>query len=467
MKNSYLYLMILISSSCYFQCSATVIDVPSDYTTIQAAINASSDGDTVLAEPGIYFENINFRGHLIVLTSRYYLNNDTSFICSTIINGSQPPFPDTASCIILNSSEDSTTVIQGFTITGGAGTKWLDVHGAGTYREGGGILTEFSSPVIRYNHIINNIVTNTSGVVSTGGGGMRCGDGHPYIYNNVIAYNQGRYGGGVVYNYCNGAFLKNNLIAYNSGGQSFGGGGVWATGTNNASVIYIHNNSIVNNHVTGTGNYGGRGGGIFVFSISLQTKNNIVWGNTQSAGNCIATFSGGTVTTDYSDIDFTATGNGNINADPLFVDTVLFLLSTNSPCIDGGDTIALDNDLTSSPNIALFPSHGTERNDIGAYGGPLAHVNPLCSLTSAAINENDYCYGISIYPNPADHFISIRSSKEEILKVKVFSMAGETIFCSDYTNGQINIPLMNITDGIYVVEMVLKNKVLAKKIVVN
>src|ERR1041385_8243815 len=37
--------------------------VPSEYSTIQAAVNASSSGDTVLVSPGLYLETIAFSGH--------------------------------------------------------------------------------------------------------------------------------------------------------------------------------------------------------------------------------------------------------------------------------------------------------------------------------------------------------------------------------------------------------------------
>ena len=35
--------------------SQTTLNVPSEYATIQAAINAAQDGDTVLVEDGIYY----------------------------------------------------------------------------------------------------------------------------------------------------------------------------------------------------------------------------------------------------------------------------------------------------------------------------------------------------------------------------------------------------------------------------
>ncbi|NQU34012.1 MAG: hypothetical protein HQ521_12320 [Bacteroidetes bacterium] len=146
--------------------------------------------------------------------------------------------------MIFNSGEDSTAVLQGFTITGGTGTIWNDIHGAGLYREGGGILIELSSPTIKHNILINNIVTNTSGVVSTGGGGIRIGDGNPIINNNLIIYNQARYGAGIVLNFT-ACRINNNVIASNSGGS-----GIWMYGNLGSTPKIIINNTITNNTST-------------------------------------------------------------------------------------------------------------------------------------------------------------------------------------------------------------------------
>ncbi len=52
-----------------FEARATVINVPDDQPTIQAGIEASASGDTVLVQPDTYLENIDFNGKNIVVGS--------------------------------------------------------------------------------------------------------------------------------------------------------------------------------------------------------------------------------------------------------------------------------------------------------------------------------------------------------------------------------------------------------------
>jgi len=59
--------------------------VPVHYSTIQSAIDASSNGDQVFVLPGTYYENINFDGKDIILTS---IDSDNSNVVeSTIVDG--------------------------------------------------------------------------------------------------------------------------------------------------------------------------------------------------------------------------------------------------------------------------------------------------------------------------------------------------------------------------------------------
>ena len=59
--------------------------VPSDYATIQAAINDCNDGDIVNVDPGTYYEQINFNGRNIVVRS--IDPNDPETVAATIITG--------------------------------------------------------------------------------------------------------------------------------------------------------------------------------------------------------------------------------------------------------------------------------------------------------------------------------------------------------------------------------------------
>ena len=63
----FVFIFILLSSFLL----PTIINVPADYTTIQSGINAAADTDTVLVQPGIYVENINYNGKLITVGSLF------------------------------------------------------------------------------------------------------------------------------------------------------------------------------------------------------------------------------------------------------------------------------------------------------------------------------------------------------------------------------------------------------------
>src|SRR6266436_1528190 len=60
--------------------TATTIHVPADQPTIQAAIDAAVNGDTVLVSDGTYKENIDFKGKAITVKS-------VNGFATTIIDG--------------------------------------------------------------------------------------------------------------------------------------------------------------------------------------------------------------------------------------------------------------------------------------------------------------------------------------------------------------------------------------------
>lgn len=341
---------------------AATIAVPSDQPTIQAGINAAADDDTVLVAPGTYFENITFKDKDIVVTSHFALGNDPAYILSTIIDGSTPAHPDTGSCVRIVGYQNRSAVFQGFTLTHGNGTIWVDEHGHGTYREGGGVLCTYSSPTIQYNLITDNEAVDDQGLASAGGGGIRIGDGNPLICNNIITYNRGHYGAGVCLNYSEGE-LRNNVIAYNTGGADYGGSGIWK----NPGHSLVVNNTIVGN-VSTSSNYGG--GGVLVLNGTMDLQNNVIWANEAPLGAQIGLTGGASVVVTYCDVQGGYTGTGNINQDPLFRCEYLYL-GPLSPAIDAGDPDGEYYDPTQPwpPFAAMWPAQGTSVADLGAYGG--------------------------------------------------------------------------------------------------
>lgn len=459
-------LLLIAALIMYISTTHAVLkNVPGNYATIQLAINASSSGDTILVEPGTYMENINFRGRNVVLTSRYYLTGDPSTINATIINGGNPVYYDTMSCVIINNHEDSTAVLQGFTITGGKGTKWQDEHGAGRYREGGGILIQFSSPVIQFNIIKNNQAISTdsvSQIFGCGGGGIRIGDCYARFYNNVISNNTGRYGAGVVLNYT-GCDFRNNIICSNYGSDSYGAGsGLWINSTFTRTKFIINNTIAGNSSINGApGIYGGSGSVI---------KNNIVWANS-SPSNVQITGAGATVT--YCNVQGGYTGSGNLNVVPVFTDSN-YILSVSSPCIDKGDSSTVYNDPVDpvNPPAPLYPSRGTIRNDMGAYGGPLTRI-----LTNLLIGIHQIGTGVpngfnlmQNYPNPFNPSTNIVFSLPQnvFVTLRIYDISGReatTIVNGFKQAGTYNVYFnaSDLSSGVYFYKLSAGEFTLTKK----
>ena len=457
MKKITLTIFLLLCVTTFASASMRV--VPTSYASIQSAINSCINGDTVLVMPGTYYENINFRGKKIVVTSMFYQNNAVSYISSTIINGSTPVYPDTGSCVVFHTGEDSTTVLQGFTITGGTGTKWLDIHGAGVYREGGGVLIELCSPVVKNNIIINNFVMNTTGVTSTGGGGLRIGDSKAIVLNNIVMNNTGHYGAGIVLNYSGGTF-RNNIICFNSQSDSYNAGSAfWSYGSLTGATKVIENNTIIHNSAAaGTG-------GVLCQQTNFVIRNNIIWGNT-SPGNTQILLSGGSVAVTYNDVQNGYTGAGNISAYPIFADTN-YILANTSPCIDAGDSSTVYNDLEDSgnPGYGKFPAKGTIRNDMGAYGGPGSLLLSNSTVINVNNNNNNIPESFRLdqnFPNPFNPNTIIRFNikNSRFISLKVYDILGKEVQTlvndrKDAGTYEVNFNGNNLSSGVYIYALYL------------
>lgn len=274
-------------------CLSDTLLVPSEYSTIQSAIDAAKKFDTVLAAPGTYHENISFLGKKITVKSE-------EGPLATTIDGGQ-----VSTVVRMNSGEKKESVLDGFTITNGSGFK----KSTWTYTVGGGIYVSHKAT------LINNIITENT---ATSGGGINCGNailldnlisnntatevgggivGHDWtqVRNCVITGNKAKKAGGVTVGYAariigntitfnsaeliggglhGGGTVRGNIISYNVAGEM--GGGIYNKFTPYSSS-YSSNMICMNSAAHGGGIYFGSG-------ASATTSNNTCYGNT--AGRC-------------------------------------------------------------------------------------------------------------------------------------------------------------------------------------
>jgi len=242
-----------------------IIHVPADQPTIQAGIDVATGGDTVLVADGNYIENINYWGKAITVASHFLMDEDTNHINNTIINGSQPANPDYGSVVTFIAAEDTSSVLCGFTITGGTGTYFpID-----DFRAGGGIVCYYATATIVHNRIINNECLSDN---EANGGGIYCwneSEGNRIIIeNNLIGGNSCHgtnkaAGGGMAIS--SSARIANNVIenCFVKGENEVAmGGGVYAQSIGDEhDTVLICNNTIQNNIATSI-SANARGGGI-------------------------------------------------------------------------------------------------------------------------------------------------------------------------------------------------------------
>jgi len=118
-----------------------VHEVPVEYPTIQAGIDAALEGDTVLVHDGVYLgdgnRDLDFGGKNIVLMS---VNGPE--VTNIAVQGTEA---ERHRAFIFNNGEDSTSVVMGFEIEGG------------TYNIGGAVLVDNCSPIFEDCFFSDNI----------------------------------------------------------------------------------------------------------------------------------------------------------------------------------------------------------------------------------------------------------------------------------------------------------------------
>jgi hypothetical protein len=383
--------------------ASTTRNVPADFPTIQAAISAAVDGDTVLVAPGTYHERIDFLQKSITVQS-------SAGRASTTIDGG-----GLGVVVKMVTDASDTPTFRGFTVTGGGGSSGndggIDQSGGpaliednlvtgNRFCDGGGIEVDFSSATVRNNTVTNNSQQSCSG--GSGGGGVSIGGaGTVQLIGNVIDGNHhGSWAGGISLFAAGTPTIERNVVTNNGAGS--GGGAMWIVNASNATIrnnLFANNTSpeggaidvgvpsgevgplIANN--TFAGNTATQGAALYVegFPDTTRITNNLITGGgsgaqvfcdglrdpnppTLSFNDVVAT--GGTR---YGGVCPDPTGsNGNISASPSFVDAAggNYHLTSGSAGIDSGTgSGAPPTDIDGDPRPQDGNGDGTAAVDLG------------------------------------------------------------------------------------------------------
>ncbi len=376
--------------------------------TIQAAINATFSGDTVIVENGTYTGTGNadlvFGGRNITVTSQ-------NGAASTIIN-CQGSSSASHRGFYIHQGETS-AVISGLTIENGYVT---NSSGAGIENTNVGVTVQnctltnntaaatgsnaaFGGGIYDYTSTSNSpmIVTNcivTGNAATSNGGGIDMDDrnasGTISVTGCTLTNNSSLFGGGIA-TYGTGANSITGCI-FTSNPASNEGGGIYNQFNNSSSPLTITNCAFTGNTSPfGGGLYNYNGGNSTISMINCTLTGNSATSNgggIYDSGNGAITatndifygdtggeIKGSSIPTTYSDVQGGYTGTGNKNANPLFVSspTNLHLLA-GSPCLSAGTH-------TGAPATTIDGVTRPNPPSIGAYEGIVVASNVSGQVT--------------------------------------------------------------------------------------
>ena len=291
--------------------AAEGIVVPRDYPTIQAAVDAATDGETVTVLPGTYFENVRMNGKNITLQSLD--SSDDTVVSHTIIDAS-----GSGSVIRYDGTENREGVLAGFTLTNGGGLPCVVGNGA--------------KPTVRNNRVEFNESGGLEGFEGTVSMNVvRNNGGHGLAYcsslveHNLICENRDHYGAGLYY--CGGTIRKNIIcdnIAWDYVGvppfPSGRGGGLYEC------KYVIEGNLIYGNRSFESGSALSHCNGIVRNNTVVENDGPQLYACHGTIENCIIVSSYDEPLEGSSDPTYCflapweGSGTGNLTGDPLFVD---------------------------------------------------------------------------------------------------------------------------------------------------
>lgn len=241
------------------------------FRSIQDAIEAADNGDTIEIRPGLYTgpgnRDLDPNGKSIIISS--VDANDPDVVAATQIdpNGAGRGF-------YFHSGEDANCVVRGLTVINGY-----------TGGKGAGIYCYCSSPTVT-----NCIISGNS--AGTHGGGLFCQNSSPLIIGCIISGNTSANDGGGIEHWRGKSVLTNCIISNN---QANGVGG---------GADYFDNNDIMLVNCTFAGNSAGSGGALYSWASDVVVKNSVFWANDAESGPQIALSAAlnSSISISYSDV---------------------------------------------------------------------------------------------------------------------------------------------------------------------
>ncbi|MBZ0265442.1 T9SS type A sorting domain-containing protein, partial [bacterium] len=251
----------------------------------------------------------------------------------------------------------------------------------GLYIDSGDILIE------------NSLIANNT-ARGTAPGGMQGNSG--YAYGGAIDIENGE------------IIIKNSIIGSNIATSSHGtrGSGVHCAN----GVIAMENNTFAYNNTVA----------VYNTNASVRIFNTIIYFNNDNNEQLQGEFS-----VSYSDILGGYEGIGNINMNPVMQQLGDFhIIVEGSPCIDVGNPDPTYND------TCFPPSLGSERNDIGAHGGPggcdWQSLNEVIEIQSQI--PESYIMAQN-YPNPFNSktIIAYHLPASGVVNLTIYNILGKEI----------------------------------------
>ena len=391
-------------------------------------ISLHHDYPTVFMHMGAHasFENCDFTGNKAFTGSAVYLkNNSFARMDSCLFSTNNNNYISGAGKVVA--LENSSATITNST---------FEANGDNSHE--GAVLTVsgYVDPyVAEWTHAVNVIVDRCSFTNNLNRGLLYSGRStdKASISNSLFYRNQGGSGGAISKALDGDFYINNCTITENYASNQVAGGIYIGEGSGNN---YIRNSIIYNNSA------------IYSYTPEVWAYAPVRFQNTLIRTSGGSTNWNAGAFNNYDMAPMAIDMGGNLDANPLFVDAVNgnYHLSANSPAKNSGNNAFYNSNMT--PNLSMFTNDldGLPRIqdsvvDMGAY-----EFSVVLGLDPVEVTSK-----ISVYPNPTQDLVHIRSSDLLVKEVKVYSILGKELIT--ISNDEVN--LSELPKGIYLLKVVL------------